>query len=281
MKDSMILSELPLRFAGRYSLSLLLSRWQLLLLSSSSSTSSSSSSISTRYNFIKTKWLESTGSTSDQSAYGPRRKKYAYVFNEVFELLINCRTRECSQTTSSISADRCRKSFRSANFVFGTWRCEQLQVVRTQCTYWNTRIARVAWWQISQCFKKKGVCYLCDSLLTSMCVNAVKSHIKFTSDTSNTKWQGFARNVFNSAFKKCGFPKCYSYYQFRSIIDYFNTNGIVLFFFVSVLGISKAFSAVNHFNVFFTLIKAGISLLLKDIKWYAKLSVAVRWNNCL
>ena len=85
---------------------------------------------------------------------------------------------------------------------------------------------------------------LFEGVLLSVCNNL---------HTSDCLQFAFTRYV---SLKKCG---CHNaVYTFRSIIDYCNGNGSTVI--VAALDVSKALYAVNHFKLFSSLMKVGITL---------------------
>ena len=61
----------------------------------------------------------------------------------------------------------------------------------------------------------------------------------------------------------------------------FISNGSYIY--CAALDISKAFDRVNHYKLFNSLISAGVPITIVNVicNWYSKLSVQVRWNDCL
>ena len=68
---------------------------------------------------------------------------------------------------------------------------------------------------------------------------------------------------------------------FRSKADIYNSNGRTIQ--TATFDISKAFDMINHYKLFDSLIKAGLSGWIIDllVNWYSKLTVKVRWNGTL
>ena len=68
---------------------------------------------------------------------------------------------------------------------------------------------------------------------------------------------------------------------FRSTVDYYNSKGSTVY--TASLDISKAFDMITHYQLFDSLIKAGIPGWIIDIlvNWYSKLTVKVIWNGNL
>ena len=64
-------------------------------------------------------------------------------------------------------------------------------------------------------------------------------------------------------------------------MDYYNSKGNTVY--TATFDISKAFDMINHYKLFDSLIKAGISGWIIDlfVNWYSKLTVIVRWITLL
>jgi hypothetical protein len=67
----------------------------------------------------------------------------------------------------------------------------------------------------------------------------------------------------------------------RRVIEYFNDRQSNVY--IASLDASKAFDRLNHFTLFSTLIKSDLPRCFVNtiVNWYSRLSVKVRWNNCL
>jgi hypothetical protein len=81
-------------------------------------------------------------------------------------------------------------------------------------------------------------------------------------------------------FKK-GLSCSNALFALRQVVDYFTDRNSNVY--IASLDASKAFDRVNHFKLFTTLIHTGVPKCFVDIlhNWYLKLSIVVRWDNCM
>ena len=81
-------------------------------------------------------------------------------------------------------------------------------------------------------------------------------------------------------FKK-GLSCSHALFLLRQTVDYFTSHGSNIF--LTSLDASRAFDRVNHFKLFTILNKSKVPKVFIRIviSWYCKLSVNVKWNNCL
>ena len=68
-------------------------------------------------------------------------------------------------------------------------------------------------------------------------------------------------------------------FTIESVVNYFTARGSPVF--LAALDASKAFDRVNHFGLFYKLVRLGLPLYLLNvlIEWHMKLSVCVLWNG--
>jgi len=78
---------------------------------------------------------------------------------------------------------------------------------------------------------------------------------------------------------KIGCPN--AIFLLRRVIEHFNDKGSNIY--IASLDAVKAFYRINHCTLFSTIIKHGLPKCFVDIliNWYSRLTVNIRWNNCL
>jgi len=67
----------------------------------------------------------------------------------------------------------------------------------------------------------------------------------------------------------------------NSTIKHFVDRGSSVY--ISSIDISKAFDRVSHYEMYKSLLEAGVPVIIVDLlhNWYSKLSYALRWNGCI
>ena len=80
---------------------------------------------------------------------------------------------------------------------------------------------------------------------------------------------------------KCGIDCPNAILALKSVINHFIARGNSIF--IASLDVSKAFHRVNHFKLFNYLLDAEVPITVVVVlcNWYAKMSVAIRWNKSL